>query len=77
MLNVGLHFPRTADDHYKFEPPSTSAARKVVALGDALNPGVSEPKKVAMKLHLNWVQASGHHLERAPVDAGGDTQGLI
>ena len=73
----GLHSPHTADGLYQSEPPPTFAACKAVWWGDALNPGVSDPKKIATKLHLNCGHNSAHRLRRVVVDADGGHLGLL
>ena len=42
-----------------------------MALGDATDPRVSDPKRIAKKLHVSWARASAHQLSRVLVDGEG------
>ena len=46
-------------------------------LGDTLDPGAADPKKIAAKLHARWGHASVRRLKWFPVDADGDSQRLL
>ena len=50
----GFLLPFTEDAMWSLTPPRTFSACKAVTLGDARGGTLSEPKKVAMKLHVNW-----------------------
>ena len=49
---------------YRFDPPRTSSACKVVSLGNARDGCSSDPKKIIMKLHASWGHASPQQLKR-------------
>ena len=76
LPNGGLHVANTADVLYQLGPPTSSTVSKAVALGGALDPGVSDPEKIAMEFDANWGRASACQLNRAPADAGDDNQGF-
>ena len=54
---AGMHLSFAEHGLYQFDPPSTLKACKAVALGDALDPGPSDPGKIAIDLHANWGHA--------------------
>ena len=60
LPNGVSHVPRPGDALYQFEPPSTFAASKAVAMADAIDPGVSGPKTTGAKLHSIRYRASAH-----------------
>ena len=72
----GLHVPNTSDVPYQLGAPAPPAASGAVALGDALDPGVSGPEKNEMEFYANRGRASARQMNRVSVDAGGDAQGL-
>ena len=70
MSDGGLHLPYTPDDPYHLGTPLTSAACRAVAFGDAEDGRLTEPRKISMKLHVNWGHASAQQLRRELVDSG-------
>ena len=48
-----LHLPYTPDGLYRFETPRKFAACKTVTLGDAQDGKLTDPKKIAMELHVD------------------------
>ena len=50
-------YPTTGDGLRQFDPPGALSARKAVTLGDALGGCLSDPKKIVVKLHVNWGHA--------------------
>ena len=57
LSDGGLHVPYSPDVLFRFETPHTFAACKAVTLRDARDGSLTDPKKIAMKLHVNWDRA--------------------
>ena len=53
----------------RFAPPREFSACTAVTLGDAQGDGISDLKKIIMKLHANWGHASATRLIRVLVDS--------
>ena len=75
--NDGLRLLHTADGRYQLESHYTFAASRAVASGDTLGPGAAWPKKVAMKLRVDWGHASSRRMKRVLGDAGGNSHDLL
>ena len=52
LADGGLHLPYTPDGLYRFETPRTFAACEAVTPGDAQYSNLTDPEKVAAKLHV-------------------------
>ena len=58
----------------RFVLPNDFSACTAATLGDAREDSTSDPKKIIMKLHVNWGHASATQLKRVLVDSeGGDS----
>ena len=77
LAHGGMHPLHTDDGLWQSGSPTSFSAPKAVALGDASDPGVSDPKKVAMELHLHRNRAAAHQFRRVLVDAAGDNRRLL
>ena len=71
LSDGGLHLPIVESGLIRFSPPREFSACTAVTLGDAQGDGISDPKKISMKLHANWGHASATQLRRELVDSGG------
>ena len=60
----------------RFVPPRDFSACTAVTSGDARGDSISGPKKIIMKLHVNWGHASATQLKRVLVDSDGGTSHL-
>ena len=76
-LTGGLNLPYTRYGPYRFEAPRTLAACKAVTLGDAHDSNLTDPERIAMKLHVNWGHASSQQLKRVLADSEGDKMHLL
>ena len=54
----GLHLPLVENGLLRFVPPKDFSACTAATLGDARDDSISDPKKIIMKLHVNWGHAS-------------------
>ena len=45
--------------------------------GDATDACLSNPKRIRMKLRVNWGRTSAHHPKRVSADSAGETTGLV
>ena len=78
LSNGGLHFPPAEMVFINSpHPPSTFSARRGAVLGDAVGPGLSDSKEVAMGHHVNWGCAPGQQSERLLADSDGETATLL
>ena len=77
LSDGGLRLPHTPDGLYHFETPLTFAACKAVTLGDARHCCLTAPKKIIMKLHVNWGHASAQQMRRVLVDSEGNNAHLL
>ena len=75
LSDGGIRSPLTEDGMCSLTPPRTSSACEAVSLGDARGGAPSDPKKIIMKLHVNWGRASANQLKRELVDSGGGPRG--
>ena len=76
LFDGGLHLHYTQGGRYRFETPRTFAACEAVTLGGARDSNLTDPKKIAMKLHVNRGRASAQQLRRVLADSGGDNMHL-
>ena len=56
--NGGVRLPLTEGCSFQFGPPIFFSALMAVELGDAMDPGAPDPKKIATELHAKCVHAS-------------------
>ena len=77
LFGGGFHYTYTPDALYHSETPLTFAACKVVTMGDARNGFLTDPKKIAIKLHVNWGHASAQQLIRVLVQSEGNRMHLL
>ena len=73
----GLHLLNTPDGLYRCETPPTFATCKAVTLGNVGGGSLTDPEKIAMKLHVNWGHASAQQLKRALVDSAENSMHLF
>ena len=71
MSDGGLHFPLVDGGLLRFVPPREFPACAAATSGDARDDSISDPKKIIMKLHVNWGHASATQLKRVLVDSDG------
>ena len=69
LSDGGLHLPDTPGGLHHYEPPLTCAACKARTLDDAEDGRLTDPKKIAMKLHAHWGHASAQPLTRVLLDS--------
>ena len=77
LSDGGLHLPHAQGGLYRFETPRTFAAYKAVPLGVAQDSNLTDPKKIATKLHVNWGHASARQQKRVLVDSERDNMHLL
>ena len=70
--NGGIHLPYTARGLYPFETLRTIAACTAVTLGGTRDSSLTDPKKIAMEVRVNWGHASAQQLHRALLDSEGN-----
>ena len=73
----GLPLTYAEDGPYQFEPPRTFPVCKAMTLGGATDGRLPGPKKIIMRLHVNWVRASAQELERVLGNSDGDNMHLL
>ena len=78
LPNAVIVFPYTGSrlslaDH----PPSTLPTRNAVALGEPVDPSLSDPPTIAMAFLVIRGHATAHHLGRVLVGTDGDTMELL
>ena len=71
LSDGGLHLPLVESGLLCFVLPKDFSACAAVTLGDARDNSISDPKKIIMKLHVNWGHALAIQLKRVLVDSGG------
>ena len=64
LSNGGSNAPCTQDGLFRFVPPEEFSARTAVALGGARDDSVFGPRKIILKLRVNWGYASARQLKR-------------
>ena len=77
LPNGGLRWLYTEDGLFQFDPPRMSSACEAATLGDESDGCLSGPKKIVMKLQVNWGHASGQQLERVSLDFDGNNMRLL
>ena len=73
LSHRGLHMPLVESGLVRFGPPREISACAAVTVGDAQDGGISDPRKIILKLHANLGHASATQLKRVQVDSGGGT----
>ena len=73
----GLHFPYAPGALYHFETPLTFAACKAVTLGDAEDGCLTDPEKIAVKLHAAWGHVAAQQSKRVLAHSVGNNMHLL
>ena len=71
LSDGGLHLPLVESGLIRFVPPRDSPASTAVTLGGERGDGISDPKRIIIKLHVDWGQASASQVKRVLVDSDG------
>ena len=77
LSDGGLYLPLVESGLLRFVPPKDSSACTAVTSGDARDDSISDPKKLTMRLHVNWGHASATQLRRVLVDSDGGMSHLV